>query len=274
MRDYYKISEISKLYGIGADSLRYYERLGILRPHRDDNGYRLYRLKEMYKLNIIRDLRRLDFSMSQIKEYLADQNVDNTLELLHSERRMLEERILELKNRKGLINERIAVLNNAREIKTNIFTKKTLRERFCVQLCEHITRDEEMDFAVKRLHRKHEEKIRDLGNQVIGAFLSIDRVRQGIANVYDAVFFILEQKTTDYDFILPAGEYLSYFYSGGYGQNVERMEEMLSYAARNKLRLLGEPFEMYEIDNRDTVREEEFLTEIQVRIAEDDTKRE
>ena len=26
MKDYYKISEISKLYGIGADSLRYYER--------------------------------------------------------------------------------------------------------------------------------------------------------------------------------------------------------------------------------------------------------
>ena len=52
MKNYYKINEISKLYGIGVDSLRYYERLGILRPRRDVNGYRLYSLKEMYKLDV------------------------------------------------------------------------------------------------------------------------------------------------------------------------------------------------------------------------------
>ena len=63
MKDYYKIHEISKLYGIGVDSLRYYERLGGIRPGRDVNGYRLYSLKDMYKLNIIRDLRSLGFSM-------------------------------------------------------------------------------------------------------------------------------------------------------------------------------------------------------------------
>src|SRR5699024_11355869 len=79
MKDYYKINEISKLYGIGVDSLRYYERLGILKPRRDTNGYRLYSLKEMYKLNMIRDLRRLNFSMEQIKAYLEGQTVDNTL---------------------------------------------------------------------------------------------------------------------------------------------------------------------------------------------------
>lgn len=42
------------------------------------------------------------------------------------------------------------------------------------------------------------------------------------------------------------------------------MAEVLAYAENNGLRLLGDPFEMYEIDNRDTMREEEFLTEIQV----------
>ena len=61
MKDYYKINEISKLYGIGVDSLRYYEKLGILRPRRDTNGYRLYDLKDMYKLTVIRDLRNWIF---------------------------------------------------------------------------------------------------------------------------------------------------------------------------------------------------------------------
>ena len=87
MKDYYKINEISKLYGIGVDSLRYYERLGILKPRRDTNGYRLYDLKDMYKLTVIRDLRKLDFSMAQIKDFLEGQCVENTLSLLRKNRR-------------------------------------------------------------------------------------------------------------------------------------------------------------------------------------------
>ena len=49
-------------------------------------------------------------------------------------------------------------------------------------------------------------------------------------------------------------------------QNAERMQEILSYLSRKGLTMAGAPFEMYEIDNRDTILEEEFLTEIQVRI--------
>ena len=75
MKEYYKISEIAKLYGIGADSLRYYEKIGVLRPRRAENGYRMYGLKDIYKLSILRDLRRLDFSVPQIREYLEQQSV-------------------------------------------------------------------------------------------------------------------------------------------------------------------------------------------------------
>ena len=38
MKQYYTIGEISKIYQIGTDSLRYYEKLGILSPRRGANG--------------------------------------------------------------------------------------------------------------------------------------------------------------------------------------------------------------------------------------------
>ena len=76
MKDRYKIGEISKLYAIGADSLRYYEKIGALHPRRDANNYRLYTLNDIYRLSIIRDLLGLDFSMTQIKQYLDDQTLD------------------------------------------------------------------------------------------------------------------------------------------------------------------------------------------------------
>ena len=95
MKDYYKINEVARLYGIGPDSLRYYERLGLLSPRRDTNGYRLYNLKDMYKLTVIRDLRKLDFSMAQIREFLEGQCIDNTLIQLRREQALLEEKLQE-----------------------------------------------------------------------------------------------------------------------------------------------------------------------------------
>ena len=52
MRHYYKISEIAQLYSIGPDSLRYYEEAGLLSPKRDENGYRMYSIDDIWKLNI------------------------------------------------------------------------------------------------------------------------------------------------------------------------------------------------------------------------------
>ena len=34
MEKYFKIGEISKLYGIGVDSIRYYEEIGLIKPER------------------------------------------------------------------------------------------------------------------------------------------------------------------------------------------------------------------------------------------------
>lgn len=267
MKDYYKIGEISKLYGIGADSLRYYEELGILKPRRDENGYRLYNLKDIYKLNVIRDLRLLNFSMEQIKEYLDKQSLSNTLKLLHQEQELLEQKIQELAQRKEIIAQRITSLQSSMSIQPGIISVKTIPKRRCVQLNQHITRDEEMDFVIKKLHKKHESKIKDFGNLSIGAFYSMEDWRRGIANVYQSVFFILDDPSSDCDFTLPEGTYLSCFYQGSYQQNGQRIQEVISYARKKGFALLGQPFELYKIDNRDTMEEQEFLTEIQVQVS-------
>ena len=132
MKDYYKIHEISKLYGIGVDSLRYYERLGVIRPGRDVNGYRLYSLKDMYKLNIIRDLRSLGFSMKQIKEYLDGQNVAKTRELLMQEQTLIRQQQEELAQKEEVLKRSLLKLENAAGIQPGEYRIKQLPARNCV----------------------------------------------------------------------------------------------------------------------------------------------
>ncbi|MFE4712676.1 MerR family transcriptional regulator [Paenibacillus sp. NPDC056722] len=271
MKNDYKINEISKLYGIGVDSLRYYEKLGLLVPRRDDNGYRLYSLQDIYKLNIIRDLRELDFTIPQIKSYLDQQSVENTLELLHTEQEMINERVAKLETTQRIIQSRIKVLTDAQQIQTGIFSIKTYPDRPCLQLNTRITRDEEMDYAIKKLHQKHKSHILDLGNQLYGASVSLEELKHGLRDVFNSVFFIFdpdEAGKIDYDYILPAGDYLSFYYRGNYRQSHEKMLEVVAHADEKGLRILGDPFEIYEIDNRDTIITEQFLTEIQLRICD------
>ncbi|BCJ93932.1 MerR family transcriptional regulator [Anaerocolumna cellulosilytica] len=272
MKDYYKINEISKLYGIGTDSLRYYEKVGVLKPRRDKNDYRLYSLKDIYKLNVIRDLRQLGFSMQQIKEYLDCQSIDNTLQLLLKEQDVIHAQMKKLRITEQILRQRIRTLTKSAQTPDSCFTVKSFPDRPCLQLNTHITRDEEMDFAVKKLHRKHEHRIHDFGNQSIGAYVSAEDLKKGILGVFHSVFFILEEKTKEYDFILPTGDYLSYTYRGGYHQSPDRILELLAYAKETGRQILDEPFELYLIDNRDTVLTEEFLTEIQVRVSKDSPK--
>lgn len=267
MKKYYKISEISKLYGIGPDSLRYYERLGILRPKRDTNQYRLYSLKDIYKLNLICDLRKLNFPMSQIKEYLDCQTVGNTLDILHREQELLKIRLQELTEKEQVIKERIDALHAAENIVPGYITIKTFPRRLLVIEKTCTTQDEEMDLLIQELLRRHEKKIHSLGTQTIGAFLSSMDLMNGISNVCQSVFFILDGETSGYDCELPAGGYLSCYYRGNYNNSSACFKKMMDYIDKHRLTIASEPFELYEIDNRDTMKEEEFLTEIQIRIT-------
>ena len=96
MKTYYKINEISKLYNIGQDSLRYYEELGILHPMRDKNNYRQYTTSDIHRLNVIRDLRNLGFSMKSIQDYLENRTIANSLSFMEEEERIINQKIQEL----------------------------------------------------------------------------------------------------------------------------------------------------------------------------------
>ena len=107
MKAYYKIGEISKIYGIGKDSLMYYEDLGILNPVRGENGYRFYSISDIWRLNLIKELRSLDFSMKKIKDYLDDRDLVSTQAILNEEATLIDQKIAELLAHKQNINSRL-----------------------------------------------------------------------------------------------------------------------------------------------------------------------
>lgn len=63
-----KIHELSKQSGIHLETIRYYEKMGLMpEPKRLANGYRDYDEASLKQLKFIKTCRELDFSLAEIK---------------------------------------------------------------------------------------------------------------------------------------------------------------------------------------------------------------
>ncbi len=77
----YSIGEIAKHFNVSTDTLRLYDKKGIVCPERKKNGYRYYSRNKMIALAYVMFLRKAELSLEQIRiilnanlELILDQN--------------------------------------------------------------------------------------------------------------------------------------------------------------------------------------------------------
>jgi len=70
-RTQYRISDITRLTGLSADTLRYYEKINLLPPvHRTASGVRSYDERDLSRLRFIQRAKSMNFSLEEIARLL------------------------------------------------------------------------------------------------------------------------------------------------------------------------------------------------------------
>lgn len=264
MKQYFKIGEISRLYQISVDSLRYYEELGLLTPKRGANGYRLYRLNDIWRLNVIRDLRSLGFPMEQIKEYLNDRSIQTTERLLYDERNAIRQKILHLQTLQANVEERLSTIQKAKEQPLKTVTEKWFPARPCHIIPSGYQKDEEMDVLIKQLLNQTKDQLYIIGSNNIGSLLHVSSAKKGHVRDYHAVFLIADDGPETF----PEGTYLSYSYRGNTEQNAGGIPELLSYADSHGYVTDSQILELLWVDIHQSSDPEEYITELQIRVLD------
>jgi MerR family transcriptional regulator, copper efflux regulator len=94
----WKIGEVAKQTGIGIETLRFYERSGLLdRPVRTEGGYRLYDEEALLTLEFIKRAQTLGFTLDEIKQIIAESRAGHSP--CAEVREIVRERLQELDER-------------------------------------------------------------------------------------------------------------------------------------------------------------------------------
>lgn len=97
-----KIAEVSKLYGVSADTLRYYERAGLLRHvPRNASGIREYNETNCATIQFLKCMRSAGVSIEALIEYMdlfeeGDATLAERKALLEDQRDIMRERIADM----------------------------------------------------------------------------------------------------------------------------------------------------------------------------------
>jgi len=65
------IGDVAKRSGLPPKTIRYYEEIGLIKPQRTDNGYRVFDARDLHKLGFIGRARSLGFSIEDCRGLLA-----------------------------------------------------------------------------------------------------------------------------------------------------------------------------------------------------------
>ena len=118
MRDLYSIGAFSKLTGVSVDTLRYYDKIDLLKPEKTDDAslYRYYSHAQLTKLDIIKICRGLGISLEETARLFEKGDPFAFEESLMAQREILDRRIQALQQSNRVLEQLISKLRVFEEI--------------------------------------------------------------------------------------------------------------------------------------------------------------
>jgi DNA-binding transcriptional MerR regulator len=104
----FSIGEMSKLFNLNVQTLRYYDKIGLFVPeYRDDNNYRKYRFEQCYKLAAICHMRQVGYSLKLIAEIMDSRNVETSMAEMQNRLFHINKEIEHLKNMEDVLKRKM-----------------------------------------------------------------------------------------------------------------------------------------------------------------------
>lgn len=242
---YFTTNEFAKICGVTKHTLFHYDEIGILKPEIvKQNGYRYYSIKQFYTFDMISILKQAGTSLSDIKNYINDQNPNHFLSILEEKEKQLSE---EIRKTTLMRNQVIATID---------MTKKALCSNCGIP---SIKESEEEYFIVVKMSNKDSdrevlEKLREhfqyCGEQsdycelLLGTIINKDNLEKGLYEYPDYYSNrIVHKIESDRFHIKPKGTYAVIIHKGAYSELPKSYDLLKKFISKKNMKICGNAYE-------------------------------
>ncbi len=105
MKKYFSVGEAAKAVHTTSETLRHYDRIGLVRPSKKDEwtNYRYYTEQDIVRLNVVRTLQIMDLPLQEIKRVLEYNSLEEIVDFLVQAEKKADEKIAALQYSKSKI---------------------------------------------------------------------------------------------------------------------------------------------------------------------------
>lgn len=110
----YSVGEMAEYFGVSRDTLRLYDKMGIISPKKNEkNGYRVYSREDYICFDYVIRLKSLGMSLEDIKMMINECTIEKAEAIMQVQDKLIDERIRELKSLQLMVRDYQKSFSNA-----------------------------------------------------------------------------------------------------------------------------------------------------------------
>lgn len=119
MKKYFSVGEAAKAVHTTSETLRHYDRIGLVKPSKKDEwtNYRYYTEQDIVRLNTVRALQLMDLPLQEIKKVLEYDDLEKIVDFLAQAEKKADEKIASLQYSKTKIQSAKADYEKKRQMR-------------------------------------------------------------------------------------------------------------------------------------------------------------
>lgn len=269
MGKYLPIGQMAKLNNISVQTLRHYEKVGVLKPSyiNEDTGYRYYDMKDLNTIYLIKQCRAMGMSLDEIKEVTNNYtSLESIFDILGNQKKIIYEKIRELENIKSKIESLENKIGFSLEKGINqVFIKHNEERKF--KICNFKDRyTDEFEINLSKVLLEVERDYENV-NAEISFTTSYEDIKLDGNIVYKNVMINLGEdiEYEDENIIsMPKGDYLTMYFDDAYRDSAKYYKIIMDYIKNNNIDPKGDFHEIYVMTRVGMDGKEKSLGQIEI----------
>lgn len=273
MKTYFSVGEISKLTNMSIQTLRYYDRMGLLKPAHvnEENNYRYYSIDQFIKIDLLRQCRLIGLSLKEIEKLVKSEvTPESMIDIIDKQKKIIDEKIQAFENVRTYIDFLDERIKETLQMKENeIFIRENQDRRVKRYDCR-VKNDKDLELCLRKV--LNAEKNNWMLNSEIVFEASVEElIGKGIV-VYTSVMLYQDDEAMENhndlmeSTILPKGKYLTMYYDDSYKNNLKYYKMMADYIVANDIKMKGNFNEFCILPRVDSSEEEKTLVQLEVQV--------